>query len=85
MSEKPARVGELIKAKAITREDVVAAASTLFDGKTAHSLPGSSPQRTTGQADTHGHPFTARVERHSVAECCSVADRGKASAASREA
>jgi hypothetical protein len=85
VSEKPVRVGDLVKAKEITRDQVLEAVATIFDGKTAHSLPGSSPQRTTGQADTHGHPFIARVERHSVAECCSVADRGKASAASREA
>jgi hypothetical protein len=79
VSEKPVRVGDLIKAKEVRREDVVAAASALFDGKTAHSLPGGSPQGTTGQADTHGHPCAA------TAECHSVAGRGEASAASREA
>ena len=33
-------VGDLIKAKEIQREDVVAAISALFDGKTALPLPG---------------------------------------------
>ena len=35
MSEKPVRVGDLVKAKEITRDQVLAAAATLFDGRTA--------------------------------------------------
>ena len=34
------RVGGLIKVKEVSREDVVAAISGLFDGKTALPLPG---------------------------------------------
>jgi len=34
------RVGDLIKSKEIQREDVVATIATVFDGKTALSLPG---------------------------------------------
>ena len=33
------RVGDLIKAKEVLREDVVAAISTVFDGKTTLPLP----------------------------------------------
>ena len=33
------RVGDLIKANEVLREDVVAAISTVFDGKTALPLP----------------------------------------------
>ena len=40
MAETAARVSDLIKAKEITREDVVAAISAVFDGKTALPLPG---------------------------------------------
>jgi hypothetical protein len=40
MPEKPTRVGDLIKAKAILREDVVAAIATVFDGKSTLPLPG---------------------------------------------
>ena len=40
MPEKPARVGDLIKAKEIERDDVAAAIATVFDGKTALPLPG---------------------------------------------
>ena len=35
MSEKPVRVGELINAKEITRDQVLAAVATIFDGRTA--------------------------------------------------
>ena len=35
MSEKPARVGDLVKAKKITRDQVLAAVATIFDGRTA--------------------------------------------------
>ena len=35
MSEKPARVGDLVKAKEITRDQVLAAVATVFDGQTA--------------------------------------------------
>ena len=34
MSEKPVRVGELINAKEITRDQVLAAVATIFDGRT---------------------------------------------------
>ncbi len=40
MPEKPTRVGDLIKAKDVKREDVVAAISAVFNGKTALPLPG---------------------------------------------
>lgn len=39
MPEQPVRVGDLIKAKEIQREEVLAAISTVFDGKTALPLP----------------------------------------------
>jgi hypothetical protein len=42
MPEKPTRVGDLIKAKAILREDVVAAIATVFDGKSTLPLPGGA-------------------------------------------
>ena len=35
MSEKPVRVGDLVKAKEITRDQVLAAVATVFDGRTA--------------------------------------------------
>ena len=35
MSEKPAHVGDLVKAKEITRDQVLAAVATIFDGRTA--------------------------------------------------
>jgi hypothetical protein len=35
VSEKPARVGDLVKAKEITRDQVLAAVATIFDGRTA--------------------------------------------------
>ena len=35
MSEKPVRVGDLVKAKEITRDQVLAAVATIFDGQTA--------------------------------------------------
>jgi hypothetical protein len=38
MPEKPMRVGDLIKAKDILREDVVAAIATVFDGKSTLAL-----------------------------------------------
>ena len=34
MSEKPVRVGELINAKEITRDQLLAAVATIFDGRT---------------------------------------------------
>ena len=34
MSEKPVRVGDLIKATEITRDQVLAAVATIFDGRT---------------------------------------------------
>ena len=34
MSEKPVRVGDLVKAKEITRDQVLAAVATIFDGRT---------------------------------------------------
>jgi hypothetical protein len=34
VSEKPVRVGELINAKEITRDQVLAAVATIFDGRT---------------------------------------------------
>jgi hypothetical protein len=38
VSERPTRVGDLIKAKGVSRDDVEAAISSLFDGKTTRSL-----------------------------------------------
>ena len=38
MSEKPARVGDLVKAKEITRDQVLAAVATIFDGRTTLPL-----------------------------------------------
>ena len=38
MSEKPVRVGDLIKAKEVSRDDVEAAIATVFDGKTTLPL-----------------------------------------------
>ena len=38
MAEKPIRVGELVKTKAITRAQVEVAAASIFDGKTALAL-----------------------------------------------
>jgi cytochrome c-type biogenesis protein CcmE len=35
VSEKPVRVGDLVKAKEITRDQVLAAVATIFDGQTA--------------------------------------------------
>jgi cytochrome c-type biogenesis protein CcmE len=35
VSEKPVRVGDLVKAKEITRGQVLAAVATIFDGRTA--------------------------------------------------
>jgi cytochrome c-type biogenesis protein CcmE len=35
VSEKPVRVGDLVKAKEITRDQVLAAVATVFDGQTA--------------------------------------------------
>jgi malic enzyme len=34
VSEKPARVGDLVKAKEITRDQVLAAVATILDGRT---------------------------------------------------
>jgi hypothetical protein len=42
MPEKPTRVGDLIKAKEVNREDVEAAIATVFDGKTSLPLRGGS-------------------------------------------
>ena len=38
MSEKPVRVGDLVKAKEITRDQVLAAVATIFDGRTTVPL-----------------------------------------------
>jgi cytochrome c-type biogenesis protein CcmE len=35
VSEKPVRVGDLVKAKEITRDQVLAAVATILDGQTA--------------------------------------------------
>ena len=34
MSEKPTRIGDLVKAKEITRDQVLAVVATIFDGQT---------------------------------------------------
>jgi hypothetical protein len=39
MAENTTRVGDLIKAKEVKREDVVAAIATVFNGKAALPLP----------------------------------------------
>ena len=39
MSDKPVRVGDLVKAKEITRDQVLAAVATIFDGRTTLALP----------------------------------------------
>ena len=38
MSEKPVRVGDLVKAKELTRDQVLAAVATIFDGRTTLPL-----------------------------------------------
>jgi hypothetical protein len=40
MPEKPTRVGDLIKAKEVSREDLEAAIATVFDGKSPLALGG---------------------------------------------
>ena len=66
MPEKPTRVGDLIKAKDVKREDVVAAISAVFDGKTALPLPGGYelilPEFTKMTAYTRTAILTALIE-----------------------
>jgi hypothetical protein len=45
MPEKPTRVGDLIKAKEVSREDVEAAIATVFDGKSTLALGGGGYRR----------------------------------------
>ena len=70
MSEKPVRVGDLVKAKEITRDQVLAAVATIFDGRT--TLPVSSAYEVILPDLSKMTPFTREAIMSAVIEARAV-------------
>ena len=66
MSEKPVRVGELINAKEITRDQVLAAVATIFDGRTTLPVSLILPEPSKMTPFTREAIMSAMIEAEAV-------------------